>query len=54
MRDLVEEDGRFRLQNVPLGEVNLAVNTAAGKGQAMGKNMAQSQGKAKGARNSQR
>ena len=45
----VEDDGRYRLQNVPLGEVNLAVNTDAGKGQAMGKLMAQSQGKAKGA-----
>jgi hypothetical protein len=45
----VDDDGRYRLQNVPLGEVHLAVDTAAGKGQAMGKLMAQSQGKAKGA-----
>jgi hypothetical protein len=45
----VEKDGRYRLQNVPLGEVQIAVNTAAGKGQAMGAMMAQSQGKAKGA-----
>jgi hypothetical protein len=45
----VDDDGKYRLQNVPLGEVNIAVNTAAGKGQAMGKAMAQSQGKAKGA-----
>ena len=45
----VDDDGKYRLQNVPLGEVNIAVNTDAGKGQAMGKAMAQSQGKAKGA-----
>src|SRR5262245_17480770 len=45
----VEDDGKFRLQNVPLGEVSLAVDTNAGKGQAMSKFMAQSQGKAKGA-----
>jgi hypothetical protein len=44
----VGDDGRYRMQNVPLGEINLAVNTAAGKGQAMGKAMAQSQGRAKG------
>jgi hypothetical protein len=43
----VGENGRYKLENVPLGEVNLAVNTEAGKGQAMGKAMAQSQGKAK-------
>jgi hypothetical protein len=45
----VDDDGRYRLQNVPLGEVNIAVNTEAGKGQAMGKFMAQAEGKAKGA-----
>jgi hypothetical protein len=45
----VDEQGNFELTNVPLGEVNLAVNTDAGKGQAMGKLMAQTQGKAKGA-----
>jgi len=42
------EDGRYKLDNVPLGEVTLAVNVAAGKGQLMSKIMAQSQGKAKG------
>jgi hypothetical protein len=45
----VDDDGHYVLKNVPLGEVNLAVNTAAGKGQAMGKFMSQSQGKGKGA-----
>jgi hypothetical protein len=45
----VDEQGNFELTNVPLGQVNIAVNTDAGKGQAMGKLMAQSQGKAKGA-----
>jgi hypothetical protein len=41
----VGKDGRYRLQNVPLGEIHLAVNTEAGKGQAMGEIMAASQGK---------
>jgi hypothetical protein len=45
----IDDGGRYRLENVPLGEVNIAVNTQAGKGQAMGKAMAQAQGKAKGA-----
>jgi hypothetical protein len=45
----VDDDGKYRLQNVPLGEVNIAVDTVAGKGQAIGKFMAQSQGKGKGA-----
>jgi hypothetical protein len=45
----VDDNGRYKLTNVPLGEVNIAVNTDAGKGMAMGKAMAQAQGKAKGA-----
>jgi hypothetical protein len=45
----VDDSGRYKLENVPLGEVNIGVNTEAGKGQAMGRRMAQSQGKAKGA-----
>ena len=45
----VDDNGHYKLENVPLGEVNIGVNTAAGKGQAMGKAMAQAQGKAKGA-----
>jgi hypothetical protein len=36
----IEDDGRYRIQNVPLGEVNLGVNVAAGDGQLMGKRMA--------------
>lgn len=44
----ISEDGRFKIENVPLGEVNIAVNTEAGRGQLMSKMMAQSQGKAKG------
>jgi hypothetical protein len=43
----VGDDGRFHLDNVPLGEVSLGVNTDAGKGQAMGKLNAASQGKPK-------
>jgi hypothetical protein len=45
----VDENGHFKLENVPLGEVNIAVNTDAGKGEAMGRAMSQSQGKSKGA-----
>src|SRR5207253_2258032 len=45
----VDDDGRYKLTNVPLGEVSIGVNTEAGKGQAMGKAMAAAQGKAKGA-----
>jgi hypothetical protein len=44
----VNDEGRYKLENVPLGEVNIGVNTDAGKGEAIGKLMAQSQGKAKG------
>lgn len=43
----VGEDGRYKVENVPLGEVKIAVNTDAGKGKQMSKAMAQSQGKAK-------
>lgn len=45
----VGENGRYRLENVPLGEVNIAVNTDAGKGEAMGRMMAASQDKSKAA-----
>jgi hypothetical protein len=45
----IDDDGRYKLTNVPLGEVSIGVNTEAGKGQAMGKAMAAAQGKAKGA-----
>jgi hypothetical protein len=43
----IDDDGRYRLQNVPLGEVSLAVNTDAGKGQLTGKLMARAQSKSK-------
>ena len=45
----VDENGRYKLNNVPLGEVSIGVNTEAGKGKAMGEAMAQAKGKAKGA-----
>ena len=35
-------DGRYKIDNVPLGEVKLAVNTDAAKGQMIGQRMAQS------------
>jgi hypothetical protein len=41
----VDADGRYKLENVPLGDVSIAVNTAAGKGQAIGKMMAEAKGK---------
>jgi hypothetical protein len=42
----VDDDGRYKLENVPLGEVNIGVDTEAGKGMAMGKLQGASQGKA--------
>jgi hypothetical protein len=44
----VDDNGYYKLDNVPLGEVNLAVNTDAGKGKAMGQANAAAAGKAKG------
>jgi hypothetical protein len=44
----IGEDGRYKAENVPLGEVTIAVNTEAGKGQMMGKMVAHSQGKGEG------
>ncbi len=40
------ENGRYKAENVPLGQVTLAVNTDAAKGALMGQAMAHSQGKA--------
>jgi hypothetical protein len=37
----VGEDGRYKVENAPLGEVKVAVNTDAGKGDYMSKMMAQ-------------
>ncbi len=44
----IGEDGRYRAENVPLGTVHIAVNTAAGKGEMTGKLMAKAQGKSQG------
>jgi hypothetical protein len=41
----VGDDGRYKIENVPLGEVSIGVNTDAGKGEAIGRAMAQSKGK---------
>jgi hypothetical protein len=41
----VDDNGHYKLENVPLGEVNIGVNTAAGKSQALAKAEAQAQGK---------
>lgn len=35
----IGDDGKFKLDNVPLGEVKVAVNTPAGKGDFMSKSM---------------
>ena len=43
----VDDDGHYKLENVPLGEVQLGVNTDAGKGVAKGRAMQQAGGKAK-------
>ncbi len=44
----IGEDGRYKAENVPTGQVSIGVSTDAGKGQMMGKVMAQSQGKGEG------
>jgi hypothetical protein len=41
----IDDDGKYHIANAPLGEINLAVNTDAGKGQMISKAMAQSRGK---------
>ena len=38
----VGEDGRYKVENVPLGEVEIGVNTSASKGDYMSLSMAQS------------
>ncbi len=43
-----DENGKYKLSNVPLGTVQIAVNTEAGRGMMMGQMMAKSKG-AKGA-----
>jgi hypothetical protein len=37
----IDDTGHYKLENVPLGEVRLAVNTDAGKGQLRGRAMGQ-------------
>jgi hypothetical protein len=50
----VGDDGRYKVENVPLGEVKLAVNTDAARGEFMSQSMAasykgpESKGKTKG------
>jgi hypothetical protein len=41
----VDQDGHYKLENVPLGEVNLAADSEAARGAAIGKLMAKTQGK---------
>jgi hypothetical protein len=41
----VQEDGHYRIRNAPLGEVKIAVNTTAAKGEYVSKVMAESKGK---------
>ena len=41
----VDDDGHYKLENVPLGEVRIGVNTKAGEGRRRGQAIAQSQGK---------
>jgi len=43
----IDDDGMYHMENVPLGEVNIAVNTDAGKGNQISKIMAASRGKPK-------
>ncbi len=40
----VRDDGKFKIDNVPLGDVSIGVNTAAGKGELTGRIMAMTQG----------
>jgi hypothetical protein len=44
---VADETGHYTMSNVPLGEVNIAVNTAAGKGMMRGRVMARSMTKSK-------
>jgi hypothetical protein len=44
----VQEDGRYKVVNVPLGPVTIGVNPEAAKGDFVAARMAESKGKAKG------
>jgi hypothetical protein len=41
----IGDDGTFNIKNVPVGEVNIGINTDAGKGELRGKMMARAQTK---------
>ena len=41
----IDENGVYHVQNVPVGDVNIGVNTTAGKGMMRGKIMAKTAGK---------
>jgi hypothetical protein len=43
--NFVGDDGRYHLNNVALGEVNIAVNVAAGRGNLISRSMARAKGK---------
>jgi len=43
----IDDDGHYHIDNAPVGDVHIAVNTEAGKGQLKSKMMAQTKGKAK-------
>jgi hypothetical protein len=43
----VQEDGRYRVLNAPLGGVRIAVNTTAAKGEYVSRLMAESRAKGK-------
>src|SRR5262249_12544365 len=43
----IDDDGRYKVENVPICQRNVAVNPYAGKGQMTGRLMAQSKGKSK-------
>ncbi|HEY1377111.1 MAG TPA: hypothetical protein VGF55_09980 [Gemmataceae bacterium] len=43
----VDDSGHYKLKDVPLGEVNIAVNTAAGKGAMSGRIQARAHAKSK-------
>ena len=41
----VDEDGHYKLENVPLGEVSIIVDSEAARGQAIGRLMTKTRGK---------
>ncbi len=49
MTGMIREDGRYRVENVPLGDVQIGVNTAAAQGEYQSKMMAAGVNKGPGA-----